>query len=164
MLQMNRAPDTDHRCLMCPKFAEKLPSSTIFSDAYSVEIKEVLFYQSHNWKMAAFTCKKHPFLIEHTMDTRSLGRGDRAEPSTRHLNRKDSNYNLQHEKAPFFRAAGSPTLMAEQREGRCFYTGLAPRPKQGCCAMGAEFSALAKRRLYGMCVKNAFFDLQREII
>lgn len=39
-VRMNTVPDTDHRSLLCPKFAEKVPSSTIFSDAYKAENKE----------------------------------------------------------------------------------------------------------------------------
>lgn len=64
MLRMNTAPDTDHRCLLCPKFVEKVPSSTILSDTYKVENKEVLFYfpQMENYhfyihKTSSFTWK-----------------------------------------------------------------------------------------------------------
>lgn len=62
MLGMNAAPDPDHRCLSCSKFAEKVSSLTVFTDVYTAENKEVLLlvpqlgnYCLHTQESSSFT-------------------------------------------------------------------------------------------------------------
>lgn len=97
---------------LVPKEKLKKESSSLSEDAYEVQDKGAILYQSHNGEVAVFTREKRALLFKHTMKTCThIIKGEVSEIKYALCSQRDHNYGLQHKKkSPFSQTAASPML------------------------------------------------------